>query len=484
MSASLATASALSFAGALAFNVLLDGRQGNLQTLAAAVSATAATGVALIAFIAQRSSKASHWPEVETAAVGRIRATIRAALMEDQPVFDLQLSITAPGCDTDQSQSITQTTNAFIAESTSNPQCTVITGAPGAGKTTLLMQLALSMAKTNLSQKSSYIPLLLECRSWRPEHHLSTWVEGEARRVYGLPDSLTRDWLRRGSTVLLLDGADEIAPGARTSFMEEVNYWLTSPIGGRAFVACRTDTYLDTFCKLRHERVANLQPLPPSAIADFISRSVLSTQSQPSTMHNIRTLLKYSDASKDNELPDVRTPLLVRMLATGIKESTGKLPSDDAVRDPSVIAIELGDSLRTLGDRQAALDSYNTVIDDYESRFRSLAGVRAMLLLAEMGDYRRARGALQHALAAELTHPLRDELPPIESHLEDDERGVLSALTDKLSLDEFQISSLTSLSPSRCNRALRQLRDRGLVELTADGDMPRFQRSAVELIAN
>lgn len=437
------------------------------------------------ALLAERTLKGSlNFDLSEEAAIRRIKialSDVSETEVWSYPDSDLQLSVMLRR--DSPSQAHLQSSSAFIARLTSDPRCTIITGLPGSGKTMLLRHVALQMATAREHSRLRFTPLLLGCQDWSNGSDLVNWVGHQTRRVYGIPAEITRSWITRGTALLILDGADEISHEGWPSFVLEVNNWLNSPVGGRVILSCRNDAYVSYFQKIRHEQVANLEPLSQDAIRQHFTKVISENISDPSKRAEAQSLLRDFAFAVAEGIPGWSTPLLVRILTDAVLRAAVDHQGGDTRDDPGALAVELGDSLSRKGDQAAAIESYMAAIKSRSPQWRPLATLRASLLLARSGDHEGARETLERSLAAEIERPLHSELLPIEDDLSIDERAVLSVLSPAKSLDAFQVSSLASVPPSRCNSALRQLRERGLVEVADNDDIdPRFQRSAVELI--
>lgn len=472
-------------AGVLANLLTAKSTVGILGTIAVILGTLAVAGIVFWRLDAGNT----NWPTSEAAALKRIRLILSAS--QDKLVYrkldiDVPLSVMLKSEGRNFRGDRHQTISAFIASLTSDPRCTIVTGAPGSGKSTLVAQLAVQMMDARESGKFSYVPLMLQCKDWDSDVHLSNWIINQTRYTYGITNSITRRWLNRGLAILLIDGLDEIPDGARSSFIPQLNTWLRSAVAGRAVVSCRTDSYIGYFKDIVHEQVANLEPLSNAEIADYLLRVLDPKVNNDRDRGDIRSLLTHV-ISPCAEISTIwSTPLLVRLLADSVIDLPIRSYLADAAipKDPAALALDLGDKLREQGNETGALESYMAAIKGPASQWRSIAGVRASLLLARSGEYERAQKALQSALVTEIERSYSEPLESLSQSLSDDERAVLKVLSPDKTLDAFQVSSLSSIPPSRCNEALRSLRDRSLVEV-ADKETgePRFRRSsALELV--
>lgn len=370
--------------------------------------------------------------------------------------------------------------SAFIASLTENPQCTIITGQPGSGKTWLARQLVLKIALAHDSGESRWIPLLLQGKDWTGNLSFQMWTIFHAQSIYGLSPNLTSSWMSEGKAIVVVDALDEISPELWPSFRDQMNGWLSSAVGGRAIATCRHQEYVQYVHTLKHEQVATLQPLSRMAVADYFSRLIDRIDS-PTKRDEVAAVIRdLTVLDLENNHP-WSTPLLLHMLTTVVIQG-GDDSDIEKSSDPAAVAVKIGDNLTERGDEEGALESYLAAIRSRSSHWSSLAGLRACSLLARSGDV--SQNAFSLLVTVELEESLRDdELKPIRDQLSDDERQVMAVLSPGVSLDAYQVSSMASVPPSRCNNALRRLRDRGLVEVIEFDDRdPRFRRSEVELV--
>ncbi len=436
----------------------------------------------------RRETASTYIELAENAALERLRnviATRRARFEHWNVEIDVHLSITSKQEGQSLSGGASTTRSAFIASLTSQSHCTVVTGMAGSGKSALLAHIALQMIDARTAGTSRFTPLLLEGRGWSYEDNWSTWVTNQTKYYYGIESHVTHRWLNQGSIVLIIDGLDEISDRERQSFVPQLNGWLKSAVGGRVIVACRTDSYRQNFKDIIHDQVANLEPLPYREIEGYLRR-ILDRRSIDDRMRvDARSLLTHV-IEHDPELSSRwSTPLLVRLLADGVIDMSFS-PYIDAglgeTKDPAALAVGLGDRLHQQGNDRGAIESYIAGINSPASQWRSIAGVRASLLLARSGEFDRARETLISTLATEIEQSYHESLTAFEKDLTSDEKAVLKVLSTDITLDAFQVSSLSSIPPNRCNEALRSLRDRSLIEVVdPEKKEPRFRRLSLEL---
>ena len=358
----------------------------------------------------------------------------------------------------------------------------------GSGKSALLAEIALHMIDARVTGVSQYTPILLEGKAWDQQASWSTWVINQTKYYYGVEANITHRWLNQGSVILIIDGLDEITDAGRQSFVPQLNRWLRSAVGGRAVVACRIDSFRQNFKDIVYDQIANLQPLPYAEIENYLHR-IMDRRSVDARMRvDFTALLDHVIGQDSEHFAQWYTPLLIRLIADGVAdaslsphigESTGR------AKDPVALAVGLGDRLRQQGNDSAAIESYMAGINGPASQWRSIAGVRASLLLARSGEFDRARETLISALATEIERSYHEPLSEPKRELTSDERAVLDVLSLDKTLDAFQVSSLSSVPPSRCNEALRSLRDRHLIEIVnPEKKEPRFRRLSPDFVGH
>jgi hypothetical protein len=142
----------------------------------------------------------------------------------------------------------------------------LILGEPGAGKTTLLLELARNLLKRAKDDEAAPIPVVLMLSSWATEQlPLEKWIVEELRMRYDVPSQIGDVWVKANQLLLLLDGLDEVAPGALSSCIEAINvyYYQAHP----SLVVCsQTKEFLDQPGRLALHTAVTVQPLSPKQI--------------------------------------------------------------------------------------------------------------------------------------------------------------------------------------------------------------------------
>lgn len=480
----LAAGSAIAVLSAIIVNLLIGGSEiGSTSNWIPSLAASGALVGILTSIVLSRASYRQSVQSARSAeealAITRIRATLQAASKnKGHAVFDFESEISVdlhvvPGIDAPKS---VISVSMFLARLEDDPSGTILTGPPGSGKSALLQQLALRILNKREHGNSGYVPLLLQCRSWNGDVSLPSWVKRETRSYFDTPTALTNEWLVSGNALLLLDGLDEIQEPLRRSFVTQLNRWFESATGGRAIVTCRTSTYLQHARVIKHCQVASLQPLSSEQVLRYLSEYLERAALWPGS-GEIKPLI---DLLTGLPSEDLRNPLALHLFRRSLKRASSENLEVDT--SPEAKEVRAGDYLAKIGKHEAAVSTYLSVIRHTASDWAPAAGVRASLLLARAGDEVGAREILHGAIAAQLEKSLEPSVVPLEDQLSPDEKEVLNALTPERSYNSIQIGSMAGLPPSRCNQALRRLRERGLIRVVKDSksNEPRFRRPSLD----
>ncbi|MGI9003933.1 MAG: NACHT domain-containing protein [Pseudonocardia sp.] len=450
------------------------------------VGAVAAGLAAMSALDLWRREKSSaEFATEEASAIARVRAMLRvmSTYMASRSL-DMGLEVSVEIKRPRSIATETELASAFIASLSQDPQCTFIVGAPGSGKTVLLVRLARQIAESYSCGRQDRVPLLINCSTWTAQTEFTTWVTSEVRSRYGVSRELTMTWINRGSSLLLLDGLDEVQSEPQHRLAVELSRWLNSPVGGKAIVTCRASTYFKYTSIIPHEQVASLQPLSQDVVKRYIREvvnRVVPSEQREAVTESARRLLTDSDLY--HKLDD-GSPLIVQMIVDALKlmELQESLSPDD---DPGSAAIKVGDDLLKKGELSAALNSYLTASKFELSPWKAVAGLKASLLLAQQGNTPAAKEAFERSVASRLHDSVSAELQLPSQQLTDNEKKILEVLDTAKRLDSYQIGSRANLPPSLCNAALRTLRDYGFIDIVdKSSSMPRFRRASADLIGH
>jgi NACHT domain len=374
----------------------------------------------------------------------------------------------------------------FIAQVVDNPRCTVILGAAGSGKTTMLLRLARRLIDERINTDSGLIPLFLELRDWSDQYSsLSSWVINRAADLYGTPQRVSDYWIRSGQLLLALDGMDEVHRDLRSGLLKAIGTWAESAEGTRVVLTARSSIQdrRDLTQWLKADQIGLLQSLSVSDVDVHLRRLLtrLGDSTGLSSLYGMRDLLE--NVISADEVTE--GPVLLGLLAECVREvKEGEPKSQDQSidnRDSARAAFDLGNEFLRRGDFLAARDAYQVTVRFTDSRWSAAASILKGTCLFALGDREGAREAMIESVAMRLQQSLRlgGEFKQ-DVQLSNEEREILSAMSEGISYDLIQVSSSAKLSTNRSRPALQSLREKGLVE-TADssGGIARFRLSPI-----
>lgn len=103
----------------------------------------------------------------------------------------------------------------------------LIVGEAGGGKTTLLLQLADALTNLAIADPTQPLPVVLNLISWNiRKQPFADWLVEEICRRYFIPKRVAHYWVANDELLLLLDGFDEVAVGAREQCIRMLNAFL------------------------------------------------------------------------------------------------------------------------------------------------------------------------------------------------------------------------------------------------------------------
>jgi NACHT domain len=163
----------------------------------------------------------------------------------------------------------------------------MVLGTAGSGKTMLMIRLVLGL----LAQRKSGdpVPVLLSATTWNPDtHSLYDWLQEQLSLDYpalgtALPDgsgkSIVSALLDELLIIPVLDGLDEMPPGARALAIDHLNRALDSPrCPPQLVMTCRTEPYRQDVGAIDTPRhllagaaVVELRPLDPRSITSYLA---------------------------------------------------------------------------------------------------------------------------------------------------------------------------------------------------------------------
>lgn len=373
--------------------------------------------------------------------------------------------------------------SALIAKLTEMPQSTLIVGPRGSGKTTVLTRLALSLMRSAKENRSNYIPIMISCTTWEPlNQSFASWIEYNARTIYSVGRFTFGHWFRSGRILAILDNVDDVRSTSQFQVIDAINSWLDSSTGGKAIFACRSDSYLDHWMRIRHEQLAFIQPLPAAEAREYFL-SALRESEFLGGGHRIMSLVgRLADALDNGADREFLLPSFIELAIEGLTRTPVNNEANPSA-DAGAIAVKIGDDLLRSNDLEAAFKAYVVASEATGSQWQAAAIIRLGLILEAQGNRTEAREAFQRSLSlrleGSLTPTKHDDFTP---QLSDDESAVLLALVDQCLRNEFEVSSKSLVPLGRCRQALRELRDKGFVEVEpGENKMSLFRSTSLGL---
>ena len=492
-------ASVLAVASGVVANVLVDSGNSSIAVAALTIVGTVASfSLIALSYRNWRQTAAANALQVhETTIATRIRRYVtnelrarRASNLQFELTVSLGPDVSESSRDVEHQSARSLASHVFISMLADQPRCTIVVGGPGSGKTTVLLELAsrfLANRELEVEMPTSaprFLPLVARCNSWAGQDDFPTWVETVASDSFGARREAVRAWMNAGKLILLLDGIDAIRTDRRDDFVTALNAWLNCPVGGKVVATCRTRDYMSFGQKLHHDQIAVLQPFSEQQARHFLGDLQKSADVGPLR----RGFRKLSDAvAAQAHNVEWRSPLLFNLLAdvANLRPRAGHSPESghtkaDAIGDPAAVAVHIGDSFLFQGNADSALQTYLEGSRLGYSSWRSAAGVRAALLLADSGDLTSAVSEIQKSLSADLEESL--SLPTrAERDLSRQEAQILELLAGGIKLAAPQIASQLLIPLGDVNATLRSLRDGGLIDVVETSSRTKlFRRTQVE----
>jgi energy-coupling factor transporter ATP-binding protein EcfA2 len=446
--------------------------QGSWNLAGLAVGLVSLLGVS--AFLLTRSEVHRVAMKEQIAAVLRISSVL--ALRQVTPLQILNSAQLALRDGQDTAETST-TVKVFLGRSDLLEfRTTVIVGERGAGKSTLLSRIAISVAEGTATGKGSYWPLYVSARTWASGYHVSNWVEQEMLRSFRVRPRVTSAWLHSASSILFVDGVDEIEMDEqKIEMLRAIAEWHGRPSGGKVVICARDEQISLVSECMQADRIVHVQPLPGEAV-DRLLKEIIRHSSVFAGFSNPERLSRQLDFLRDMGGDQALRPLLIRALEIGASPLASKW---ERTRPEIVSAITKAD-FQLKDNQQAALSAYMRIGAGEEPSLAAVALMRASLVQAALG--RQSAAGIQLGRALELfedMNPLRQDVITVEQ-LTDDERSILEAVSGSRGLLEEEIAARTLLVPSDIHRGLQNLIKMGFVYVREVGrSRTHFYESAL-----
>ncbi|MEO3808313.1 M48 family metalloprotease [Sphaerisporangium sp. B11E5] len=152
----------------------------------------------------------------------------------------------------------------------------VVLGAPGAGKSVAAMRLVVDLIEG--AEAGEPVPVLLPVSAWDPREPFDDWVARRVREEYPeLAGDVAGALVAAGRVTPVLDGLDEMPPGARVPAIEGIDV----ACDGRPFVlTCRGDEYEAAVVRsgrfLSSAAVVELEPVGAERLVSYLESRVRS----------------------------------------------------------------------------------------------------------------------------------------------------------------------------------------------------------------
>ena len=190
----------------------------------------------------------------------------------------------------------------------------LILGAPGSGKTTALLRLTKDLL-VQADANGIEIPYIFELSAWRDDRQdIASWLMAQLAFEHGIKEEVSRQWIMNGQLLPLLDGLDELATERRQTCIEKINEFVTSQLGRKVVVCCRTKVYEASGKKLDALNGAlRIQPLEMSQVQDYFERVNPEIWEALQDEGGLGELLKPPEKEEESAL--LKIPLFLQILA-------------------------------------------------------------------------------------------------------------------------------------------------------------------------
>jgi NACHT domain len=198
----------------------------------------------------------------------------------------------------------------------------LILGKPGAGKSTFLLELAHHLVQQAEQDAMQLLPVLLPLSSWAVSRRpLQDWLGEQITLLYGVPRSLSQQWIQAELLLPLLDGLDEMEEAARPACIAAINTYHREHL--RPLVVCsRTDEYNTA---AMHEQLALHNAVVVQPLLREHAKTYLATMGKP--LAALRSTLNKNPLLQELST----TPLMLQVLVLTYRDVLVRdLPHEEA----------------------------------------------------------------------------------------------------------------------------------------------------------
>jgi DNA polymerase III delta prime subunit len=148
----------------------------------------------------------------------------------------------------------------------------LILGKPGAGKTTLLLELARDLLDRAEDDPAHCIPIIFNLASWGTKQPpLAEWLVEELSTKYRVPLKVGQQWIEANQLILLLDGLDEVAEGARPACVKAITTYQHRHPYVSLVVCCRAEEYFTQTTRFSLQQAVLIRPLTTQQVSKYLT---------------------------------------------------------------------------------------------------------------------------------------------------------------------------------------------------------------------
>lgn len=182
----------------------------------------------------------------------------------------------------------------------------LILGDAGAGKTTELSKLAETLVDRAEENINNPIPVFFSLASWQSNDSIHDWMVREFV-LRGVPKQVSKDLLKAGRVLPLLDGLDELEATKQEACVNAINRFIGNYENQYLVVCCRKEAYENLDTKLQLNGAISLQSLSDQQIEVYLAE-----------VGREELWEKLKESSKLLDL--VRTPFLLSISVMAVQE--------------------------------------------------------------------------------------------------------------------------------------------------------------------